>query len=183
MDEGTKNYSFDHIFAGSNPSVLVDKTKSARDGIKTAHTNSGANEESRADDISVKVKLEDLSKILKDTRSAFFTPDSPPDEPIIVSDESEEEEEVAKYKDTEATSHDVAELKNIKWELPAEFLTLQSQVSLVQEKLKILDSLLSLWHKVTDTLTRFATMVKNASGEIQRMNVPLAGKKHTTVPD
>ncbi|GJY34786.1 hypothetical protein Tco_0419255 [Tanacetum coccineum] len=36
----------------SNPSVLVDKTKSAGDGLKTAHTNSGANEESRADDIS-----------------------------------------------------------------------------------------------------------------------------------
>ncbi|GJV59319.1 hypothetical protein Tco_1465419 [Tanacetum coccineum] len=107
MDEGTKNYSFDHIFARSNPSVLVDKIKSAGDGLKTAHTNSGANEESRADDISLKVKLKDLSDILKDTRSAFFTPDSPPDEPIIISDESEEEEEVAKYKDTEATSHDV----------------------------------------------------------------------------
>ncbi|GJR56664.1 hypothetical protein Tco_1407185 [Tanacetum coccineum] len=77
MDEGTKNYSFDHIFAGSNLSVLVDKTKSVRDGLKTAHTDSGANEESRADDISLKVKLKDLSDILKDTRSAFFTPNSP----------------------------------------------------------------------------------------------------------
>ncbi|GKD71766.1 hypothetical protein Tco_1325856, partial [Tanacetum coccineum] len=80
--------------AGSNPSVLVDKTKSTRDRLKTAHTDSGANKESRADDISLKVKLEDLSDILKDTRSAFFTPDSPPDESIIVSNESEEEEEV-----------------------------------------------------------------------------------------
>nr|GEW50455.1 hypothetical protein [Tanacetum cinerariifolium] len=51
--------------------------------------------------------LEDLSDILKDTRSAFFTLDSPPDEPIIVSDESKEEEKVARDKDTEATSHDV----------------------------------------------------------------------------
>ncbi|GKA77205.1 retrovirus-related pol polyprotein from transposon TNT 1-94 [Tanacetum coccineum] len=31
MDEGTKNYSFAHILAGSNPSVLVDKTKSTGD--------------------------------------------------------------------------------------------------------------------------------------------------------
>ncbi|GJX10581.1 hypothetical protein Tco_0200440 [Tanacetum coccineum] len=91
----------------SNLSVLVDKTKSARDGLKTAHNDSSANEESRADDILLKVKLEDLSDILKDTRSVFFTPDSPLDEPIIVSDESEEEEEVAKDKDTKATSHDV----------------------------------------------------------------------------
>nr|GEW28742.1 reverse transcriptase domain-containing protein [Tanacetum cinerariifolium] len=93
------------LSSGSNPSVLVDKTKSIRYELKTAHTDSSANEESRADDISL--KLEDLSDILKDTRSAFFTPDSPPDEPIIVSDESENEEEVAKHKDTKATSHDV----------------------------------------------------------------------------
>ncbi|GKF73246.1 hypothetical protein Tco_0219578, partial [Tanacetum coccineum] len=64
----------------SNPSVLVDKAKSAGDGLKTANTTSGANKESRADDISQKVKLEDLSDILKDTRFAFFTPDSLTDE-------------------------------------------------------------------------------------------------------
>ncbi|GJZ99800.1 hypothetical protein Tco_0672351 [Tanacetum coccineum] len=46
---------------GSNPIVLVDKTKSVGDGLKTAHTDSGVNEESRADDMSLKVKLEDLS--------------------------------------------------------------------------------------------------------------------------
>ncbi|GKE78696.1 hypothetical protein Tco_1544816, partial [Tanacetum coccineum] len=156
---------------------------SAGDGLKTAHIDSGANEESRADDISLKVKLEDLLDILKDRRFAFFTLDSPTDEPIIVSDESEEEDEVSKDKDTEATSHNepedtssqkeeleqakakakaevasmkakpsypdinqltellVAELKNIHWELPAEFLNLPSQFSSIQEKLKILDSL------------------------------------------
>nr|GEV29430.1 hypothetical protein [Tanacetum cinerariifolium] len=229
MDEGNKNYSFDHIFT-------------------------------RANHISLKVNLEDLSDILKDTRSTFFTPDSPPDEPIIILDESEEEDEVTKDKDTAATSHDVpkhtsvlpptalksakiqelmaqvhliesqkeeleqakakakakakaerkkhvrdmeiepprdlkeiltklvtftstisslpsqvAELKNIQWELPTEVLNLPSQVSLVQEKLKTLDSLLSLLYKVTDTLNRFATMVENALGATS-MNVPLAGK-------
>ncbi|GKD55781.1 hypothetical protein Tco_1289168 [Tanacetum coccineum] len=101
-EEGARS----QLSSGSNPSVLVDKTTSAGDGLKTAHTDSCANEESRADDISLKVKLEDLSDILKDTRSAFFTPDFPSDEPIIISDESEEEEEVAKDKDTKATSHD-----------------------------------------------------------------------------
>ncbi|GKG57485.1 hypothetical protein Tco_0584911, partial [Tanacetum coccineum] len=63
----------------------------------------GANEESGANDISRKVKLEDLSDILKDIRSAFFTPDSLTDEPIIVSDVSEEEENAEKDKDTEDT--------------------------------------------------------------------------------
>ncbi|GJU59870.1 hypothetical protein Tco_1237636 [Tanacetum coccineum] len=95
------------LSSGSNPSVLVDKTKSTRDGLKTVHTNSGTNEESRVDDISKKIKLEDLSEFLKDTRSAFFTPDSPQDEPIIITDESEEEE--ADKDDTQATSHNVTE--------------------------------------------------------------------------
>ncbi|GJU57904.1 hypothetical protein Tco_1235670, partial [Tanacetum coccineum] len=52
MDKGTKNYSFDHIFAGSNLSVLVDKTKFVGDGLKTTHTDSGTNEKSRADDVT-----------------------------------------------------------------------------------------------------------------------------------
>ncbi|GJR52772.1 hypothetical protein Tco_1403293 [Tanacetum coccineum] len=84
-----------------------DQTKSAGDGLKTVHTDSGINEESRADDISKKIKLEDLLDLLKDIRSAFFTPDSPQDKPIIVSDKSEEEKEVAKDKDTHASSYDV----------------------------------------------------------------------------
>ncbi|GJV01713.1 hypothetical protein Tco_1335282 [Tanacetum coccineum] len=96
--------AYPQLSSGSNLSVLVDKTKSARDGLKTAHTTSSANEESEADDISRKVKLEDLSNILKDTRSAFFTPDSPTDDPIILSDESEAKEDAAKDKDTEDIS-------------------------------------------------------------------------------
>ncbi|GJV71676.1 hypothetical protein Tco_1491671 [Tanacetum coccineum] len=90
MDEGTNNYAPGHIFAGTNPSVLVDQTKSVGDRLKTTHTDLGTNEESRSDEISKKIKLEDLSDLMKDTRCAFFTPDSPQDEPIIVSDESEE---------------------------------------------------------------------------------------------
>ncbi|GJS65010.1 hypothetical protein Tco_0679574 [Tanacetum coccineum] len=75
--------------------------------VKTAHTDSGRNEESRADDISKKLKLEDLSEFLKDTRSALFTLDSTQDDPIIVTDESEEDE--ADKEDTHNTSHDVPE--------------------------------------------------------------------------
>ncbi|GJS16059.1 hypothetical protein Tco_0410531 [Tanacetum coccineum] len=54
---------------------------------------------------------------MKDTRSAFFAPESPQDEPIIISDGSEEEEEVTKDKDTEATSYDVYLLQSQKEEL------------------------------------------------------------------
>ncbi|GKD04013.1 hypothetical protein Tco_1178987 [Tanacetum coccineum] len=93
------------LSSGSNPSVLVDKTKSAGDGLNTTHTDSCKNEESRANDTSKKIKLKDLLEFLKDTRSAFFTPDSPQDDLIIVTDESKEEE--ANKEDTHDTSHDV----------------------------------------------------------------------------
>ncbi|GJZ19400.1 hypothetical protein Tco_0555990 [Tanacetum coccineum] len=68
----------------------------------------GINKESKADENSKKIKLEDLSDLLKDTRYAFFTLDSPQDEPIIVSYESEEEE-TKKAKDTHTTSHNIPE--------------------------------------------------------------------------
>ncbi|GKE90201.1 hypothetical protein Tco_1567676 [Tanacetum coccineum] len=92
---------------GAHPHISSDKTKFAGDRLKTAHTDSGTNEESKANDISRKLKLEDLSEFMKDTRSEFFTFDSPQDEPIIVTDESEEEE--ADKDDTQATSHNVPE--------------------------------------------------------------------------
>nr|GEZ10563.1 hypothetical protein [Tanacetum cinerariifolium]GEZ10578.1 hypothetical protein [Tanacetum cinerariifolium] len=89
MDEGIKNYAQGHIFTGTNPSVLVDQTKFARNGLKTVHTDLGTNEESIFNEISKKIKLKDLLDLIKDTRSAFFTPNSPQDDPIIVSDERE----------------------------------------------------------------------------------------------
>ncbi|GKD95930.1 hypothetical protein Tco_1379827 [Tanacetum coccineum] len=69
--------------------------------------SSSTNEESRADDISKKIKLKDLSEFLKDIRSALFTLDSPQDDPIIVTYESEEKE--ADKEDTHDTSHDMPE--------------------------------------------------------------------------
>ncbi|GJZ73820.1 hypothetical protein Tco_0637966 [Tanacetum coccineum] len=70
----------------------------------------------------------------------------------------------------------VGKQKNIQCELPVEFLDLPSQVSLVQGKLKTLDSLLSLLNKVTNTLNRFATLVETASGAASK-NVLLAGQE------
>ncbi|GJU82182.1 hypothetical protein Tco_1284547 [Tanacetum coccineum] len=69
----------------------------------------------------------------------------------------------------------VAELKTFKWELPAEFLTLPSQISPVQEKLQTLDTLPSLLNKVANTLTRFASIMGNASHTATSKGVPSAG--------
>nr|GEV11480.1 hypothetical protein [Tanacetum cinerariifolium] len=131
MDEGTKNYAPGYIFKRTNPSVLVDQTKSIGDELKTAHTNLGTHKESRSDEISKKIKLEDLSDLMKDTRYAFFTPDSPQDEPIIVSDESEEVE-TKKDEDNHATSHDVlvdTSLEHQKAHVEAKVASLKSRPS------------------------------------------------------
>nr|GEV13251.1 retrovirus-related Pol polyprotein from transposon TNT 1-94 [Tanacetum cinerariifolium] len=168
MDEGNKNYLFDHIFLRSNLSDLVDKTKSAGDGLKITHTDSGVNEESRADDISKKIKLEDLSEFLKDTRFTFFTPDSPQDDPIIVTDKSEEEE--AGKKDTHDTSHDVPE--DTSDELEQQKATVEAKVA----SLKVRPSYPDI-NQLTDLL--FATMVENASKATTK-DVPSAGQATTS---
>nr|GEY29729.1 retrovirus-related Pol polyprotein from transposon TNT 1-94 [Tanacetum cinerariifolium] len=159
LSSGTKTYSVAHILKGSNPSVLVDKTKSVRDGLKTSHTTSSANEKSGADEILGNVKLEDLADILKDTISAFFTPDSPIDEPIIVSDVhllQSQKKELEQAKVT--TEAEVASMK-----AKPLYPDINNLIELL-EKLKTLDSLPGLLKTVTNTLNRFATLVENVSG-------------------
>ncbi|GJR38580.1 hypothetical protein Tco_1214264 [Tanacetum coccineum] len=68
----------------------------------------GTNEESRSDEISKIIKLDDLSNLMRDVRSHFIYTDPLEDEPIIVTDESEEEE-AERYEDTHATSHNEPE--------------------------------------------------------------------------
>nr|GEX53870.1 hypothetical protein [Tanacetum cinerariifolium]GEX54197.1 hypothetical protein [Tanacetum cinerariifolium]GEX54204.1 hypothetical protein [Tanacetum cinerariifolium] len=178
MEEGTKNYAPSHTFARTNP---------------------GTNKESRSDDISKKIKLEDLSDLMinQDDETIIVT-DSPNDEPIIVTDESKEEE-AKKHKKAHATSYNepedtlashlpylklvqlqelkdqVAELKTLKLKLLAEFLALPSQISSVQAKLQTLDTLPSLLNKVANTLTRFASIIENASHTAKSKGVPSAG--------
>ncbi|GJY07407.1 retrovirus-related pol polyprotein from transposon TNT 1-94 [Tanacetum coccineum] len=126
---------------GAHPQLSSDYTAEANPGLSAPNdsipSQQGTNKESRVYDISKKIKIEDLSDLLKDTRSAFFTPDSSQDEPIIVSDESkeEEEEEVAKDKDTHASSHDVPEDTSIPYPSSpklAQIQELMAQVRLLQ---------------------------------------------------
>nr|GEW11379.1 hypothetical protein [Tanacetum cinerariifolium] len=179
----------------SNLSVVVDKTKSFRDGLKTVHADLGTNKEFRADDILKKIKLEDLSEFSKDTRFAFFTPDSPQDEPITVTNKSEEED--TDKEETHDTSHD--KLKTLQSHLlhlqnHLKFKKLQALpvlVSSVQNQLKTLDSLSSLLNKITKTLNRFATVVENVSEATtndvssagQATALPSEGEKNTKDAD
>nr|GEY51793.1 hypothetical protein [Tanacetum cinerariifolium] len=133
LGDTSEDRSHPQFSSGSNLSVLVDKTKSAGDGLKTAHTTSSANKESGANDILQNVKLEDLAYILKDTRPSFFTPDSPTDEPIIVSYMSEKEENAENDKDTEDTLVPPPSPKS------AQLQELMAQVHLLQSQKKELE--------------------------------------------
>nr|GEY43724.1 hypothetical protein [Tanacetum cinerariifolium] len=79
-DEGSKNYTSNHTFTGTNLSVLVDKTKSIRDGSQTAYPISG-------------------TKV--DIRPAFMNDEDQDNEPFIASEESSEEN-FERNKDTHA---------------------------------------------------------------------------------
>ncbi|GJR55552.1 retrovirus-related pol polyprotein from transposon TNT 1-94 [Tanacetum coccineum] len=88
-DEGTQNYLFAHIIAGTNLNILVDKTQSAVDG---------------SDDVHKEIKLEDLLKLVKDvddtTMELDFLED---DQPFMVLSDEEEQvhaEPNAESKDT-----------------------------------------------------------------------------------
>ncbi|GKB25252.1 hypothetical protein Tco_0864653, partial [Tanacetum coccineum] len=91
-DEGTKNYSLDHIFAGTDLNVLADKTKSVSDGLETVLTTPKTGTQN-AKKPSEEIKLENLAKLVPNVKADFKDLDSPEDDPIVVVDDSEEDEE------------------------------------------------------------------------------------------
>nr|GEV61135.1 hypothetical protein [Tanacetum cinerariifolium] len=95
-----------HPYLSSDSMAEVDPGPSAPNDFTPPQQ--GVSKELGADEISKKIKLEDLADLLKYIRYAFFAPDSLPDELIIVSNESDQEE-VKKAKETPATSQDVPE--------------------------------------------------------------------------
>ncbi|GJZ20534.1 hypothetical protein Tco_0557124 [Tanacetum coccineum] len=71
----------------------------------------------------------------------------------------------------------VAELKTLKWELLAKFLSVPTKFEVIHAKLKTLDALLCLLHKVTNVLNQFAQAI--ASKKTKDDNVPSAGQAGT----
>ncbi|GKC70026.1 hypothetical protein Tco_1115909 [Tanacetum coccineum] len=157
--------------AGTNPSVLVDKTQSARDGLEIIQTKTGTEKEasnvekevtfnkykfntspdlSSSDDVVKEIKMEDLCKLVKDVKVDFMDLDSPEDdEPIILKKEkayAETEETLLKsqpsYPNVEQlTELLVAELNKLKLEAPARLLVLPGQFSSITAQLTKLKTL------------------------------------------
>ncbi|GJY63239.1 hypothetical protein Tco_0464699 [Tanacetum coccineum] len=108
--EGTKNYSLDHIFTGTDPNFLADKTKSVSDGLETVLTTpkTGTNNVAKpSGEIKFReIKLEDLAKLVLNIKANFKDLDSPNDDPIIIVNDSEEDEEEDKNEEIHSTIND-----------------------------------------------------------------------------
>ncbi|GJR81010.1 hypothetical protein Tco_0151795 [Tanacetum coccineum] len=140
MDEGTKNTSYDHIFAGTDPHVLADQTKSVSEGLENVLTQpiigKGASFIARQveeEEASNTIKLEDLAKLVSNVEPSFKDLDSPEDDHVIVVDDSDEDEEDevhptlnAETKDTSVPKSSSPRSSQIQ-ELTNQVLILQSQ--------------------------------------------------------
>ncbi|GKB16103.1 hypothetical protein Tco_0850026 [Tanacetum coccineum] len=177
---------------GTNPSVLVDTTKFARDGSQTAHIVSGTKQ---------------------NTRSAFISDEYQEDEPFIISKKSSEEhdernEDTHLEQEKEKADAEIAilkahsiptELKELPTkitklheevnelkkhiqefkielrgefnEIPEKLETFSSTVSSLTTQIKTPDAVLGLLNKVTNTLNRFAIILRTPNE-----CVPSAGK-------
>ncbi|GKB95014.1 hypothetical protein Tco_0981151, partial [Tanacetum coccineum] len=221
-----------------------DKTQSVSEGLETVltqpTTGKRANSITRKveeDEASRTIKLEDLAKLVSSVQPSFKDLDSPEDDPIIVVDDSDEDEEADEvHATTNSEIEDASvpkssspraqpsfpnmgqlnellvkslqteflkilytrdfssslstELKELpakfnelaeEWELLTEFLSVPTQVEVIQAKLKTLDALPSLLHKVTNALNQFAQVI--ASNKTKDDSVPSAGQISTQPKD
>ncbi|GKD92921.1 hypothetical protein Tco_1372758, partial [Tanacetum coccineum] len=221
MDKGTQNYSIDHIIIGTDPHVLAShaemEVRFSSDEFNTSPDLISF------DEVSKIIKLEDLLKLVHDVKTDFMELESLEDEPIIVEDDTEEEDEADKTKEIHATSNTEtedtssqkhklenkkrkveakiallitqphflislpSELKKIpskffkltgevKWELPAEFLSVPTQIKSIQDKIETLDALPSLLNKVIEALNKFAQVIKSTLKKAGDHCVPSAGQ-------
>ncbi|GJZ78429.1 hypothetical protein Tco_0643266 [Tanacetum coccineum] len=199
MNEGTKNTSYDQLFAGTDPHVLADKTQSVSEGLETVltqpTTGKGANSFARQveeDETSRTIKLEDLAKLVSSVQPSFKDLDSPENDPIIVVDDSDKELtnqvlilqsqnhklELEKNK-AKAEAALLKAQPSFSNELPAEFVSLLVQVASVQAKQKTLDVLPGLLLNVTKALDKFAQVLDSASSKAGDQSVPSAGQADT----
>ncbi|GKF96073.1 hypothetical protein Tco_0288808, partial [Tanacetum coccineum] len=76
MNEGTKNTSYDHLFAGTVPHVLADKTQSVSEGLEAILTQpitgkgvSSIARQIEEDEASRTIKLENLAKLTSNKKA------------------------------------------------------------------------------------------------------------------
>nr|GEU68083.1 integrase, catalytic region, zinc finger, CCHC-type, peptidase aspartic, catalytic [Tanacetum cinerariifolium] len=102
MDEGTKNTSYDHISTSTDPHGA---SSTAIYGNKEEASTFIHDDKEVA---SSTIKLEDLAKLVSQIQPSFKDLDSLEDDPVIIVDESKEDEPNAKIEDTSIEADDQA---------------------------------------------------------------------------
>ncbi|GJS72083.1 hypothetical protein Tco_0704924 [Tanacetum coccineum] len=99
MNEGTKNTSYDHLIAGTNPHVLTKQTKSVSEGLETFLTQPITRKEASSvasqikEETSSTIKLKDLVKLVLHVQPSFKDMDLPEVDHVIVVNDSDEVED------------------------------------------------------------------------------------------
>nr|GEX56799.1 putative reverse transcriptase domain-containing protein [Tanacetum cinerariifolium] len=148
---------------GTNLSVLVDKTKSVRDGLKTVHTKI----DSPKDDEPIIIHDEDKEEVHAKKGNAEKSHRQKTE-----TQKTKAKAEVA-FLSAQPSYPNVEQLTKL-LELPAEFLPTPGQVSSIQANLKTLDALLSLLNKATEAFNSPSKTSSQPKGDIVKKN---KGKK------
>ncbi|GJV97369.1 hypothetical protein Tco_1548946 [Tanacetum coccineum] len=180
MDEGTKNTSYDHIFAGTDPHVLAYQTKSISEGLETVLTQpitgKGASSIARQveeEEASSIIKLEDLVKLVSNVEPNFKDLDSPEDDPVIVVDDSDEDEKDEVYPTPNAKIEDTLVLISQLNELLVK--SLKSEFSKI---LSTHDFSSSLPTELKDLPSKFYDLIKEVKGlknQVHNLEIELPG--------
>ncbi|GKB34111.1 hypothetical protein Tco_0879053 [Tanacetum coccineum] len=189
MNEGTKNTSYDHLFTGTDPHVLVDKTRSVSKGLETVLTQpiigKGASSISRQveeDEASRTIKLEDLAKLVSSVQPSFKDLDSHDDDPIIVVDDSNKDEEANKvHATTNVETEDTLVPKSSSFSsLPTELKELPSKFNELTEEGKGLKKQVhNLKIKLLGELKEIPTKLENFTKTVTSLTSQAIASKKT----
>ncbi|GKA87933.1 hypothetical protein Tco_0809697 [Tanacetum coccineum] len=144
INEGTKNTSYDHLFAGTDPHVLADQTKYVSEGLKNVLTQpitgKGASSVARQikEETFSTTKLEDLAKLMSHVQPSFKDLDSPEDDHVIVVDDSNEDENDEVHATINVETKHKLELKKNKAEAEAALLKAQPSFPNVEQLKELL---------------------------------------------
>ncbi|GJY26209.1 hypothetical protein Tco_0400935 [Tanacetum coccineum] len=150
-------------FPEDDPIIVVDDSEEDEEEDKNEEIHSITNDET-----------EDISASTPPSPRHYFSNSLPTKLKDLPSKFNELTEETV----TNLTSQ-VAELKTLQWELPAEFISLSVQVASVQAKLKTMDALPGLLLNVTKALNKFAQVFDSASSKAGEQGVPSPGQADT----
>ncbi|GJV27328.1 hypothetical protein Tco_1383776 [Tanacetum coccineum] len=179
MNEGTKNTSYDHLFANTDLHVLADQTKSVSEGLETILTQpiTGKGVSSIAKQIKEEtssiIKLEDVAKLVPHVQPSFKDLDLPEDDPFIIVDDSNEDEDA----EVHATENHKLELKKIKAEDKAALLKAQPSFPNVEQLDELLNQVHELDIKLPGDLKEIPSKLKEFTKTITSLTLQVAELK------